>query len=115
MKITAVKVFELEGPPRSGLALYETVRSGLSPNQITPYRNLYTEIETNEELTGLSYGGSAEVIALGERLIGEDPLRVEYIWDKIYTGSYYRGQNLNALSILDLALWDLIGKAKGEP
>jgi L-rhamnonate dehydratase len=115
MKITAVKVFELEGPPRSGLALYETGRGGLSPNQITPYRHFYTEIETDEGVTGLSYGGSAEVKALGERLVGEDALRVEYIWDKIYTGSYYRGQNLNALSILDLALWDLIGKAKGEP
>jgi L-rhamnonate dehydratase len=42
-------------------------------------------------------------------------MRVEYLWDQLYTRSYYRGQNLNSLSILDLALWDLIGKAKAEP
>lgn len=115
MKITAINVFELEGPPRSGLALYETTRAGLPPNQVTPHRHRFTEVETDEGLTGLSYGGSAEVKALGERLVGEDPLRVEYIWEKLYTGSYYRGQNLNALSILDLALWDLMGKARNEP
>lgn len=115
MKITDVKVFELEGPPRSGLALYETARGGLAPNQTTPYRHTFTEIETDEGITGLSYGGSAEVKALGQRLIGEDPIRVEHIWEQLYTRAYYRGQNLNSLSILDLALWDLIGKAKNEP
>jgi L-alanine-DL-glutamate epimerase-like enolase superfamily enzyme len=115
MKITNVKVFELEGPPRSGLALYETERGGLAPNQATPYRHTFTEIETDQGITGLSYGGSAEVKTLGQRLIGQDPLAVEHIWEQLYTRAYYRGQHLNSLSILDLALWDLIGKAKSEP
>lgn len=115
MKITNVKVFELEGPPRTGLALYETARSGMTPNQITPYRQIFTEIETDEGITGLAYGGSAEVKTLGQRLIGEDPIRIEHIWEELYTRAYYRTQNLNSLSILDLALWDLTGKARNEP
>jgi L-alanine-DL-glutamate epimerase-like enolase superfamily enzyme len=115
MKITAVNVFELEGSPRSGLALYETARGGLTANQVTPYCHTFTEIETDEGVTGLAYGGSAEVKALGQRLLGEDPLRVEHIWEQFYTRAYYRSQNLHSLSILDLALWDLSGKARGEP
>lgn len=115
MKITEVKVFELEGPPRSGLALYEIPRSGLFPQQVTPYRQTFTQIETDEGLSGLAVGGSAEVVQLGQRIVGEDPVRIEHIWDRLYTGAYQRGQHLGALSILDIALWDLIGKARNEP
>lgn len=38
MRITDVKVFELEGLSRSGLALYEIQRGGLEPEQVTPHR-----------------------------------------------------------------------------
>lgn len=115
MKITNVRVLELEGPPRSGLALYETARGGLAPNEVSPYRHRFTQIETDEGLTGLSYGGSAEVKALGQALIGEDPLRVEYLWERLYAGTYYRFQRITGMAVLDLALWDLVGKIKGEP
>jgi L-alanine-DL-glutamate epimerase-like enolase superfamily enzyme len=115
MKIAAVRVFELEGPPRSGLALYEISRGGLAPYQATPYRQMFTEIETDGGVTGLIHGGSAEIKALGQSIIGEDPMRVEHIWERFYTRSYHRLHNLRSISVLDLALWDLIGKAKGEP
>jgi L-rhamnonate dehydratase len=114
VKITNVRVFELEGPPRSGLAVYETSYRG-TPSQVTPYRQRFTEIETDQGVTGLALGGSDAVKELGQRLIGEDPRRVEYLWDRIYTRAYLRGDVLRALSTLDLALWDLIGKAVDEP
>jgi L-alanine-DL-glutamate epimerase-like enolase superfamily enzyme len=110
--------FELEGPPRSGLAVYEIDRGRLAPNQTSPHRQAFIEIETDEGITGLAQhyqGATAEVRALGQTLIGEDPLRFEQIWDRLYTGCYQRGGNLRALSTLDLALWDLIGKAREEP
>jgi L-rhamnonate dehydratase len=115
MKITEVKVFELVGPPRSGLALYEIPRGGLEPHQVTPYRQTFTQVETDEGISGLALGGSAEVKALGQSIVGEDPVRTEYIWDRLYTRAYNRGQHLGVLSVLDIALWDLIGKAKNEP
>jgi L-rhamnonate dehydratase len=115
MKITNVRVFELEGPPRSGLALYEIPRGGLSAHQVTPYKHTFTEVETDEGVTGLTFGGSAEVKALGQSIVGEDPMCVERIWEGIHARSYQRARNLGSLSVLDLALWDLIGKAKGEP
>ncbi|MBN1400595.1 MAG: mandelate racemase/muconate lactonizing enzyme family protein [Anaerolineae bacterium] len=115
MRITSVRVFEVEGGERSGLALYEIERGGLAPGQATPYRATFTEIETDEGLTGLTLGGSAASKALGQELVGEDPLRVEYLWNKLYTGTYLRLHRIRDMSALDLALWDLIGKAKGEP
>lgn len=118
MKITQMNFFELEGPPRSGLAVYEIDRGGLAPHQTSPYRQAFIEIETDAGVTGLAQhykGATAEVKALGGALIGEDPLRIEQIWDRLYTSGYQRGGNLRALSTLDLALWDLIGKAKDEP
>lgn len=115
MKITAVRVFELEGAARSGEAIYETARGGLAPGQVTVHRGTFTQIETDEGVSGLALGGSSEVKTLGERLIGEDPLAVEYLWEKIYSSGYPHIRHLHALSTLDLALWDLIGHAKQEP
>jgi L-rhamnonate dehydratase len=115
MKITGVRVFELEGPPRSGLALYETERGGLAPYEVSPYRHGFTQIETDEGLTGLSYGGSAAVKALGQAWIGADPLGYEDLWERLYSGTYYRFERLHNMAVLDLTLWDLIGKIKGEP
>ena len=112
MKITKVTVYRLEGRDREGLALYETARGGRAPNQTSPHRWTFTEIETDEGVTGLTFGGYPEVKSAGELLIGEDPLRIEYLWEKLY-GSYR--QLVPAIAILDLALWDLIGKIKGEP
>ena len=115
MKITAVRVFELEGPPRSGEALYETERGGLAPGQVTAHRHTFTQIETDEGIHGLALGGSSEIKALGQRLIGEDPLAIERLWEQLYTSGYPHTRHLHALSTLDLALWDLIGHAKQEP
>ena len=115
MKITKVRVFEVTGGPRTGLALYETPRGGLEASQSTPHRATFAEIHTDDGLTGLTLGGSESVAALGQELIGEDPLRVEYLWNKLYTSTYLRYHRLRELSTLDLALWDLIGKARGEP
>jgi L-alanine-DL-glutamate epimerase-like enolase superfamily enzyme len=114
MKITRVRVFEVTGEERSGQAIYEIARGGLAPNEGGPYTGTYTQIETNEGITGLSHGGTVETKALGELLVGEDPMRVEYLWEKLYQSSYHRLRIAN-LAVLDLCLWDIIGKAKGEP
>jgi L-alanine-DL-glutamate epimerase-like enolase superfamily enzyme len=51
-------------------------------------------------------------------LVGEDPTDVERLWQKMYRGMNYigrRGIALHALSGIDIALWDLKGKAEGKP
>ncbi len=55
---------------------------------------------------------------LGHVLIGEDPLRTEYLWQKMYRANIYggrRGIAVHAMSGIDLALWDIKGKALGLP
>ena len=49
-------------------------------------------------------------------LIGEDPFRTEYLWHKMYRANIYSGRRgiaIHAMSGIDLALWDIKGKALG--
>src|SRR5690606_35498736 len=50
-------------------------------------------------------------------LIGKDPRRVQYHWQAIYRHAFYRGGPVltSALSGVDVALWDIKGKALGIP
>lgn len=55
---------------------------------------------------------------LGHVLMGEDPFRTEYLWHKMYRANIYggrRGIAIHAMSGIDLALWDIKGKALGMP
>ncbi|QDV34656.1 mandelate racemase/muconate lactonizing enzyme family protein [Tautonia plasticadhaerens] len=55
---------------------------------------------------------------LGRLLIGEDPFRTEYLWHKMYRANIYGGRSgiaVHAMSGIDLALWDIKGKAMEMP
>ena len=55
---------------------------------------------------------------LKEMLIGESPLQPEVLWEKLYTGSAMNGRRgalICAMGALDMALWDIRGKAEGKP
>lgn len=55
---------------------------------------------------------------LRDILIGEDPLDVERLWRKMYDMSIYHGRRsavIHAMSGIDIALWDIIGKVYGVP
>ena len=55
---------------------------------------------------------------LRELVLGEDPFETEKIWQKMYKGNIYggrRGVGFHAMSGIDLALWDIKGKALGLP
>ena len=62
----------------------------------------------------------SHAIASGLRalLIGENPLEIDRLWEKMYKGSIYygrRGPAVHAMSGIDIALWDIKGKALGQP
>jgi len=63
-------------------------------------------------------GSHAVATGLRDALIGEDPLEVERLWDRMYRSVIYvgrRGIAIHAISGIDIALWDLKGKALGRP
>lgn len=73
-----------------------------------------------EAVKALVHRDSSHAIAgsLRDLLVGEDPRDVERLWQKMYRGLIYigrRGIALHALSGIDIALWDIKGKAEGKP
>ena len=57
-------------------------------------------------------------LGLKEMLLGENPLEPERIWEKLYSGSAMNGRRgalICAIGALDMALWDICGKAAGKP
>src|SRR5262247_98627 len=89
---------------------------------------LLVEIETDTGLVGLGEAGSAggplastQVVVeqeLKPLLVGEDPLRIEYLWQKMFQRTRQHGRRgivLHAMSGIDIALWDLAGKVAKLP
>lgn len=57
-------------------------------------------------------------LGLKEMLVGQDPLCPEALWEKMYLGSAMtgrRGLGICAMGAIDMALWDIRGKALGVP
>jgi L-alanine-DL-glutamate epimerase-like enolase superfamily enzyme len=118
MKITKLEVFVL-GDSRS-----------LAPNDISYIEELpFLRIKTDEGITGLSemFGvpaGVARAVVDGtdslfrHLLVGEDPIPPERLWHKLYNSlmhSNRRGWVIRCLGAVDVALWDIFGKALDRP
>jgi L-alanine-DL-glutamate epimerase-like enolase superfamily enzyme len=86
---------------------------------------VYVKIITDEGLYGLGEASlSGRTLAVVEALntikpllIGQDATRIEFIWQDIFRGTFWRGGPVlqSALAGIDIALWDLAGKALGVP
>lgn len=85
---------------------------------------LFLKIHTDEGITGIGEVGAWGYLdgALGVLkklegyLIGQDPSRIEHHWQYMYRSMYFRGSILmSAIAAIDIALWDIKGKALGVP
>ena len=82
-------------------------------------------ITTDEGIDGLGEAwcdpALAEAVVLGKlrpRLLGQDPFNVELIWQQAFEGAAMwdpKGSTVAGMSGVDLACWDIIGKALGQP
>lgn len=88
-------------------------------------RWLFLKVHTDAGLVGLGepvVEGRARTVAtaveeIAPYLVGKDPRRVVHHWQAIYRHAFYRGGPIltSALSGIDMALWDIKGKALGVP
>ncbi len=92
---------------------------------LVPPRWLFLKVETDEGLVGWGepvLEGHAETLAtkiaeLSDLVVGLDPRHVEDIWQLLYRNGCYRGGPvlMSAISGLDMALWDIKGRALNVP
>jgi len=86
------------------------------------FEQTFLEIVADDGTKGLFSPISTKIATTVEKelqplLLGEDPFAIEKIWDITYRSQVHgrKGETMMAISAVDCALWDLIGKAKGEP
>lgn len=127
MKITDVEVLILESPKTFGMA------KGAADSHGPQYAAI-VKVHTDEGITGVADCDShphlmkalvdlprylpAFAEGLKYAVIGENPFEVERIWNRMYRYSYYhgrRGAAIQAMSAIDCAIWDIVGKAANEP
>ncbi|HUR58862.1 MAG TPA: mandelate racemase/muconate lactonizing enzyme family protein [Opitutaceae bacterium] len=81
--------------------------------------NMVVVIETDQAgLIGVGEGGSRDTLEqCAQRLVGRNPFDLERCWQDMYRSWFYPPgrEKIHALGALDLALWDLKGKALGVP
>ncbi len=85
---------------------------------------MFCRIETDEGIHGLGEAGAwghveaaaTAIRRFAEYLVGKDPGPIEHHWNVMHRFSYFQGLAINAgLSAIDIALWDIKGKALGQP
>src|SRR5262245_49336276 len=121
MKITDVEAIVLRQP-----AVDDAIADGSRDD-------LVVLVHTDEGITGIGEvdsapeavralvnapGSHAIANSLHDLLVGEDPTDPARLWEKMYRGLIYigrRGIALHAISGIDIALWDIKGKAEGKP
>ena len=135
MEITNVQITPLKipSPPRRHLLhsvnpihRFSDLRYDAPPTKRKDSFNaLVVQVETDEGVSGLSFGafaveGACPIIeqALTPVVLGEDPLRTDWLWEKMFSvciGQAGAGVTSSAISFVDTALWDLKGKALNQP
>src|SRR6476646_4193514 len=130
MKITNVEVLVLKSP-----GLYNNTEGSEEP--LGPTYMGIVRVTTDAGITGYSDMETAASVAkaaveaprwseqgveafdgLASLIVGENPLEVERLWYRMYRGSIYygrRGVAIQAISAIDIALWDICGKVYGQP
>ena len=100
-KITKVNIYE---PP--------------NVNRLVNQSNMVITVETDIGITGIGEGGTRDMLEqCAGNLIGQDPFHIERIWQESYVSWFYPPgrEKIHAQGAMDLALWDIKGKALKLP
>ena len=96
-----------------------------TPARPVPLKWTFVIVETDEGIRGVGESGlsnsefsvAAAVNRFKSFIVGQDPTRVEHLWQQMFRHLFWRGGPVvtAALSAIDQALWDIAGKAIGLP
>jgi L-alanine-DL-glutamate epimerase-like enolase superfamily enzyme len=87
-------------------------------NQTFAQSNVVVTVETDIGITGTGEGGTRDLLEqCAGTMIGKDPFRSEALWQEMYMTWFYAPgrEKIHALGALDMALWDIKGKALQIP
>jgi D-galactarolactone cycloisomerase len=111
LKITDIRIVRLKVVRETG-----TIEAAWNPGTTITERiggNSVIEIHTDQGVTGIGPGIEPALLeAAKAQLVGKDPFSVERLAGPL---RYYIGGSPHTVSSLEIALWDLIGKASGQP
>ena len=113
LKITDIRVFRMKVGRETGM-----MESAWAPGRSYMRRvggGTVTEITTDQGITGIAPGmNPASVNQLKRLLVGQDPFDTETLGNQMrYTNG--AASNWREVAAIEIALWDIIGKATGQP
>ena len=106
------------------MAKYPEYRASRQSFGLNVLGTLVVEIEADNGVVGFAVSTGGEPAAwiverhLSRFLLGANTEDIELIWDQMFLSTLFYGRKglvLNAISCVDLALWDLLGQLRGEP
>ncbi len=111
-------------PIANPMSVYEEYKATRSSWGIHALGTVVVEVELDDGIIGIgcSIGGEPACYIIEKHLSrfveGQDPRNVELIWDQMWRATLPYGRKglaVQALSAVDLAIWDCLGKLRGEP
>ena len=104
-KVTRIRVFYPPNYDRNG-------------PQAFPQSNMVVLVDTEAGITGIGQGGSPDTVRnVARSVIGKNAFDTEMIWQAVFMDGFYSPgkERLHALGAIDMALWDIKGKALNVP
>jgi len=112
MKITDLEVFIVGNPPPGWGGRYFTFVKLITDNGISGIGECYCATFGPKAMTAMIED------TFGRYVLGMDPFRIESLWRKVYGSGYTLRPDVSLMGVLsgiEIALWDIIGKAVGKP
>ncbi|KAF8917145.1 enolase C-terminal domain-like protein [Mucidula mucida] len=114
----------IDNPISTPMSKYEEYRKSRTSFGINVLGSFFVEIEASDGTVGFAtgFGGPPACWIVSQHLerflIGVDPRNTNRIWEQMFLSTIFYGRKglpIAVISVIDLAIWDLLGKIRGEP